>query len=182
VTAKHLTRTKAGKALFSLVALALLAVALQSLVFSDASFTAGSANPANVFTSGSLSHANDKAGTVIVDASNLRPGQSKEGTVTISGTGTLTGVCTLSKGAVVDSPATPGLSRTLRLLIQENGVATPLYDNTVALMPATLALGPIAPGQARTYTVRLTYRTQDANQALQSAGMVLPLRFTGVTQ
>ena len=56
MTAKHLTRTKAGKALLSLVVLALLAVALQSLVFSDASFTAGSANPANVFTAGSLSH------------------------------------------------------------------------------------------------------------------------------
>ena len=182
MTAKHLTKTKAGKALVSLVALALLAVALQSLVFSDASFTAGSANPANVFTAGSLSHTNDKAGTVIVDASNLRPGQSKEGTVTIAGTGTLTGVYTLSKGTVVDNPATPGLSRTLRLLIQENGVATPLYDNTVALMPATLTLGPIAPGQSRTYTVRLTYRTQDANPALQGATMTLPLQFTGVTQ
>jgi hypothetical protein len=87
----------------------------------------------------------------------------------------------LSKGAVVDNPATPGLSRTLRLLIQENRVATPFYDNTVALL-AMLTLEPIAPSQARTSAVRLTYRTQDANPPLQGAGKALPLRFTGVTK
>jgi len=182
VTAKHLTRTKAGKALLSLVVLALLAVALQSLVFSDASFTAGSANPANVFTAGSLSHTNSKAGMVIVDASNLRPGVSKEGTVTITGTGTLTGQYTLRKGAVVDNPVNPGLSKTLVLFIQQTGVATPLYNNRVDLMPATVDLGAIAPGASRTYLVRLTYPTAGANTALQGASMTLPLQFTGVTQ
>ncbi len=182
MTAKHLTRTKAGKALLSLVVLALLAVALQSLVFSDASFTAGSANPANVFTAGSLSHTNSKAGVVIVDAANLRPGMSQEGTVTIGGTGTLTGLYTLNKGAVVDNPASPGLSRTLVLLIQQTGVATPLYNNRVDLMPASLTLGTIAPGASRTYLVRLTYPTTAANPALQGASMTLPLQFAGVTQ
>jgi hypothetical protein len=182
VTARHPTQTKAGKALISLVALALLAVALQSLVFSDASFTAGSANPANVFTAGSLSHTNDKAGVVIVDASNLRPGTSKEGTVTILGTGTLPGLYSLNKGAVVDSPATPGLSGTLDLLIQESGAGTPLYNGRVSLLPASLTLGALAPGQSRTYTVRLTYPLARANAALQGATMVLPLQFAGVQQ
>lgn len=182
MTAKHLTRTKAGKALLSLVVLALLAVALQSLVFSGASFTAGSANPVNVFTAGSLSHTNSKAGLVIVDASNLRPGMSKEGTVTITGAGTLTGIYSLSKGVVVDNPAGPGLSKTLVLFIQQSGVPTPLYDNRVDLMPATLALGTIASGASRTYTVRLTYPTAAANPALQGASMTLPLQFAGVDQ
>jgi hypothetical protein len=182
VTAKHLTRTKAGKALLSLVVLALLAVALQSLAFSDASFTAGSANPANVFTAGSLSHTNSRAGQVIVDAADLRPGMSKQGTVTITGAGTLPGLYALNKGTVVDNPASPGLSRTLVLFIQETGVATPLYNNTVDLMPASLTLGTIAPGAARTYLVRLTYPTAGADPALQGASMTLPLQFTGVSQ
>jgi len=182
VTAQHLTRTKAGKALLSLVGLALLALALESLVYSDASFTAGSANPANTFTAGSLSHTNDKAGTVIVDASDLRPGMSKEGTVTITGTGTLTGAYALNRGAVVDDPATPALSSTLDLFIQESGSATPLYDGRVSAMPATLTLGPIAPGTARTYTVRLTYPLARADAALRGATMVLPLQFVGVSQ
>lgn len=180
MTAKHLMTTKAGKALLSLVVLALLAVALESLVYSDASFTAGSANPANVFTAGSLSHTNDKAGAVIVDASDLRPGMSKEGTVTITGTGTLTGVYSLNKGAVVDDPATPGLSTTLDLFIQEAGATTPLYDDRVSLLPATLALGPIAPGASRTYMIRLTFPLARADGALQGATMTLPLQFMGV--
>lgn len=182
MTAKHLTRTKAGKALLSLVVLALLAVALQSLAFSDASFTAGSVNPANVFAAGSLSHTNSKAGQVVVDATDLRPGVSMEGTVTITGGGTLTGFYTLSKGAVVDDPVDPGLSKTLVLFIQEAGAATPLYDDRVDLMPPTLALGTIAPGASRTYTVRLTYPAAAADPSLQGAAMTLPLQFTGVTQ
>jgi hypothetical protein len=181
VTAQHLTRTKAGKALLSLVVLALLAVALESLVFSDASYTAGSANPANVFTSGSLSHTNDREGTVIVDAADLRPGTSKQGTVTITGTGTLTGAYVLVKGAVVDSPATPALSATLDILIQEQGAAAPLYNGRVSLLPASLTLGSIAPGTTRTYTVRVTYPLDRANPALQGATMTLPLQFAGVT-
>ena len=44
MTAKHLTRTKAGKALLSLLVLAVLAVTLQTLVFSDAKFTTASSN------------------------------------------------------------------------------------------------------------------------------------------
>ncbi len=110
MTAKHLTRTKAGKAFLSLVVLALLAVALQSLVFSDASFTARSANPANVFTAGSLSHTNSMADQVVLDASYLRPGLSKTGSLTIAGGGTLTGAYTLSKASLVD---TSGISRSL---------------------------------------------------------------------
>jgi len=182
VTAKHTKQTKAGKALFSLVALALLAVALQSLVFSEASFTAGSANPANVFTSGSLSHTNSKAGVVIVDAADLRPGVGKEGTVTITGTGTLPGLYSLTRGAVIDTPVTPGLSGTLDLFIQESGAAAPLYNGRVSQLPVSLALGSLAPGQARTYTVRLTYPLARADAALQGATMVLPLQFSGVQQ
>lgn len=181
MSVKHLTGTKAGKAVLSLLVLALLAVALQSLAFSGAGFTAGSANPANVFTAGSLSHTNDKAGTVIVDAANLRPGTGKQGTVTITGTGTLTGDYVLVRGAVVDTPATPALSATLDLFIQEQGAPVPLYNGRVSLMPASITLGPIAPGTARTYTVRVTYPLARANAALQGATMTLPLRFVGVT-
>jgi hypothetical protein len=181
VTAKHLTRTKAGKALLSLAVLALLAAALDSLAFSDASFTAGSANPASVVTSGSLSHANDREGAVIVDAAGLRPGTSMEGTVTLTGTGTLTGSYTLEKGGVIDDPASPGLSGALELSISEQGAASPLYVGNISLMPESLALGAIAPGQSRTYTVRVTYVLGRADPALQGATMLLPLQVVGVT-
>jgi hypothetical protein len=181
VTARHLTRTKAGKALLSLVVLALLAVALQSLVFSDASFTAGSANPANVFTAGSLSHTNSKAGQIVLDASYLRPGLSKNGSLTITGSGTLTGVYALSKAGLVDTPASPGLSNTLTLLIQDvTSGTTTLYSGTAAAFTSR-PLGSIAPGVSRTYRFTLTYPAASANAALQGATMALRLQFAGVT-
>ena len=61
MTAKRLLREKAVKALLSLAGLALFGVALQSLVFSDASYTAGSGNRRQLRSlAGSLSHSNSK--------------------------------------------------------------------------------------------------------------------------
>ncbi len=65
MTAKHLTSTKAGKALLSLLVLAVLAVTLQTVVFSDARFTAASSSASNVWTTGTLSHANSMADGVV---------------------------------------------------------------------------------------------------------------------
>ena len=181
VTAKHLTTTKAGKALLSLVVLTLLAVALQSLGFSDASFTAGSANPANVFAAGTLSHTNSKAGQVVLDASYLRPGVSKNGSLAITGSGTLTGTYTLSKASLVDTPSASGLSNTLTLTVQDvTSGATTLYSGTVAGF-TSCALGSIAPGATRTYRFTVLYPAAGANAALEGATMALRLTFTGVT-
>jgi hypothetical protein len=181
MTAKHVTKTKAGKGLLSLLVLALLAFTLQSLVFSGASFTATSSNAASIFTSGSLSHTNSAADLVILDASYLRPGVSKEGTVTITGGGTLSGTYTLSKGAVVDSSAGGLLSQTLVLLVQEVGAPAPIYQGSISGWTTALALGVIAPGASRTYLVRLTYPAAAANSALDGTALSIPLTFTGVS-
>ena len=181
MTVKHLTGTKAGKALLSLLVLALLAVALQSLAFSSASYTAGSANPANVFIAGTLSHTNSRAGQIVLDASLLRPGQSKNGTLAITGTGSLAGNYTISKVSLTDTPASPALSAVLTLRIEDiTGAAATIYNGTPAAFTSR-SLGGIAPGVTRTYRFTLTYPTGGANPALQGAAMALRLRFTGVT-
>ena len=119
MTAKQLTRTKAGKALLSLLVLAVLAVTLQTLVFSDAKFTTASSNASNVWASGTLTHTNSMADQVVVNGANLRPGQTATGTVTITGGGDGSGAFTLAKANLVDTPASPGLSNTMQLLIQD---------------------------------------------------------------
>src|SRR5919109_1399428 len=58
----------------ALGALLTLLLAAGAVVGSGADFTASAANPANTFSSGTLSIANSKAGTAILSASNLRPG------------------------------------------------------------------------------------------------------------
>jgi spore coat-associated protein N len=181
VIAKHLMRTKAGKALLSLLVLAFLAVTLQSLVFSDASFTKTSGNPGNAFTAGTLAHANSKAGQVVLDATNIRPGQTKTGTLTITGGGDLTGTYTLTKVSLVDTPASPGLSNALTLQIQDvTSGSTSLY-NGVAASFTSASLGTIAPGVVRTFQFSLFFPTTPANSALQGDSMTLTLQFAGAS-
>lgn len=182
MTAKHLTRTKAGKALLSLLVLAILAVTLQSLVFSSSSFTAGSSNPANVFTAGTLTHSNPMDGQVVLDAAGLRPGgPAQSGTLTITGGGTLTGVYRISKASLTDAPADPALSAALALRIEDvTGAATTLYQGTPAAFGSVPA-GSIAPGEARTWRFTLWFPAANAPSSLQGATMWLRLQFTGVT-
>ena len=119
MSAPHGMETRTRKALVTLIVLALLAVVLQSIVFSGASFTASKTNTANAFIAGTFGHVNNKDGQLVIDAVRLRPGQSLTGTFTVTGTGDVAGAYTLSKGAVVDTPASPGLSTALTLLVED---------------------------------------------------------------
>ncbi len=183
MTAKHPTRTKASKALLSLLVLAMLAVTLQSLVFSDATFTSTSSNASNVFTAGTLTHVNSMADQVVVNASCLRPGSTRSGTLTITGGGDGPGAYTLTAASVTDTPASPGLSKTLILRVDDiTSGGTQLYRDTVANLTATApSLGTIAPGETRTYQLTLEYPST-ASSTLQGATMDLTLQFTGISQ
>lgn len=177
----RLTGTRTGKAVLTLVVLALLGVALQSLVFSGASFTAAASNASSTFTAGSLSHVNSMADQVTLDAAGLRPGTSSSGTLTITGGGDVAGVYSVSKASVGDTPASPGLSNSLTLTIEDvTGTATTLYSGTVAGFTSVDA-GTIATGQTRTYRFTLTYPLAAADPDLQGAAMELRIAFTGVS-
>jgi hypothetical protein len=178
---KHLTSTKAGKALLSLLVLAVLAVTLQTLVFSDAKFTTASSSASNVWASGTLTQTNSMADQVVVNGADLRPGQTATGTLTITGGGDGSGAYTLAKANLIDTPASPGLSNTMQLLIQDiTSGSTTIYTGTVAAFTSS-SLGTIAPGVAKTYRVTLTYPSS-ATANLQGAALSLTLQFTGVSQ
>ena len=174
--------TKAKKAFLTLVVLALLAIALQSLVFSGASFTSSSANAGNTFTAGTLSHTNSENGLVVLAATDLRPGQtSTTGSLTITGSGNLTGTYIMSKASVVDTPASPGLSNALNIIIEDTtGTPTTLYSGPISGF-TSVPLGTIAPLQQRSYRFSLNFPLANANSALQGASMTLTLQFTGIT-
>ena len=174
--------TKVKKAFLTLVVLALLAVVLQSLVFSGASFTSSSGNPGNTFTAGTFGHTNSKDGVLVIDAAGLWPGASKTGTLTITGTGDFSGAYTLTKAGVVDAPAAPGLSNALTLRIEDIIGAPQTLSNTTVAGFNTASLGTIASGASKEYRFTLTYPTAAADTALQGASMTLHLQFTGVAQ
>jgi hypothetical protein len=160
--------------------LAVLAFMLSALVFSDASFTARSANPADVFVAGDLSHVNDKSGQVMILASGLDPGGSRVGTMTLTGTGNVPGAFTLSASSLVNTPAASALSDALTLTVEDiTGTATTLYDGAVSDF-SDVDLGTIAPGAARSYRLTLEYPDGPIDAGLQGATMTLSLLITGV--
>ena len=69
-----------------LAALALLALALGSAMFSGASFSSKSANSASL-AAGSVQLSSSKPNQAIVAATGMKPGDSREGTITIGNEG-----------------------------------------------------------------------------------------------
>lgn len=138
-------------------ALAVLMMAAMMAVASGASFTSTSANVGNIVTAGTLSHTN--SANTILDVQKLMPGDSAEGTVTLTNTGDGDGVFSLQKANLVDSdPAVP-FSAKLDLLIEDvTDPANPIvrYTGKVGGM-GTRAMGTIAPTQSRTYKFTVTF-------------------------
>src|SRR5262245_8884778 len=130
----------------ALGALVTLLLAAGAVVGSGADFSASSANPANTFSSGTLSIGSSD--TAVLSASNLRPGDAPQvGTVDIENTGSLDGDFTLVRGAVTNSDGANPLAAMLNMTVVDCGTfagVTPpacgdgddvsLYTGTLAAM------------------------------------------------
>jgi hypothetical protein len=107
----------------TLATLATVLAAVGVTVASGADFTASSANPSNVFSTGTLSMNNSAANSALLTASNLRPGGAPAtGTVDIANTGSLSGAFTLTRGTPVDSDTTYQLSQKLNVTVTDCGL------------------------------------------------------------
>lgn len=168
---KALWRASPRKVLFALGA---LMVAAAIAVASGANFNSTSANPSNVFTAGTISHSNSKAGAAILTASNMVPGGTATGTVDIKNTGNVTGTFTLAHTVAVDTPSSPGLSKKLLLTISDLGeptcsvscpAAVQIYTGTMYAMPATIALGTYAPAATHRYQFTVSFPEGGLNGA-----------------
>jgi len=148
----------------ALSALVTLLLAAGAVVGSGADFTASSANPANTFSSGTLSMVNSKAGTAVLSASGMRPGDPAQvGTVDIENDGSLSGAFTLARGSVTNSDTTNPLAAKLNVQVIDcgtfSGVTPPTcldgddvtkYSGTLAAM-GTTALGTYTAGAKHRY-------------------------------
>jgi hypothetical protein len=169
------------RGLLSLVVLALLTLTIGSVGFSGASYTGPSANPNNVFTTGTLLHSNSQDGSIAIAASNMAPGDSSVGTMTVTGGGTVGGRYTLAASGLVDNPSSPRLSDTLRLTVEDRtGTLVTLYTGPMSGF-SSVSMGTIAVGATRTYRVTLTYPAGTNVAALQGASSSLDLGVTGVS-
>jgi spore coat-associated protein N len=106
----------------TLATLGTVLAAVGVTVASGADFTASSANPANTFSTGTLTMGNSADNQAIFTASNLRPGDNApDGIVDIANTGSLSGAFTLTRSQPNDSDAANPVSGKLNVILDDCG-------------------------------------------------------------
>jgi hypothetical protein len=121
----------------ALGALASALAAVGLVVGSGADFTSATANPANTFSSGTLTHTNSKNAAAVLTASAMKPGDTRTGSVTITNTGSLAGTFSLSKSNLTNPVLGSGgerLSDQMDLTIKDG--ATTVYAGKVGALGA----------------------------------------------
>ena len=158
----HASPQKMVGVLFALLLAAGMAVG------SGANFNATTANAGNTFSSGTLSHSNNKNGAILT-ASLMKPGDSQTGTVDIKNTGDIAGVFSLAKTVTAGDAA---FANQLDLKIEDLGdPAAPsapvtVYNNKLGTMPtqSNLTGSPWAAGATHQYKFTVTFpNTSGAN-------------------
>ena len=134
-----------------LAAAALVVVAVLALLQPGAAQKPDRARIEPTAAKGSLSLSNSRGGGAIFSASNMAPGDSTTGSVTIGNTGTVAGRLELDRSQLEDVAGLHGgvLSRRLDLTVAHSG--TTLYSGQLADMPR-LSAGTLGPGESRTYS------------------------------
>jgi spore coat-associated protein N len=137
-----------------LVPLGTLLVASALVAGSGATFTSTSANTTSAFTTGTLTQSNSKAGQAIFDLDNLKPGDTLNGTLTITNTGSLPAAFSLTE----TSSSNAFSADLLTLRITNTTTGTTVYDGTFGGLVdgAQNELGTYAAGDANTYQFTVT--------------------------
>jgi spore coat-associated protein N len=133
-----------------LLPLTTLAAAGALAIGSGANFTSTSNNPANAYATGTLTQSNSKDAKAIFDVGNLKPGDVVIGEVTITNTGSLPAVFSLTEVTPSNGFADPNL-----LTMEVTEGSTVIYSGTFGGL-GTKPLGTFAANQAKTYKFTTT--------------------------
>ena len=138
--------------------------------------------------SGSVSLVNSLDGGAILSVTDLAPGQSTSGEVTITNAGSLTGAVTLESDALAELPGLGGglLSERLELVVLEPGVGV-VYQGPYGGLDRR-SLGSIAAGQGRRYRFTATLpdggvppSPSEGDNAYQGARLTSAFRWTAAS-
>jgi hypothetical protein len=160
----------------ALAALALAGIATGSAGYSGAAMTARSSNPGASVGAGTVAVTKDRSGAV-VSASSMRPGDSRQGDVTVTNSGNLAATLSLRASGLADVPASPALSSVLDLKVQDvTAAASTVYDGKLASF-SSASLGAFAGGAARTYRFTISWPAGSRDPGLQGAQTSLTFRW-----
>jgi hypothetical protein len=157
-----------------LLAVLLLVLALAVGVSSSLGvFTSSSPNPGNVVTSGSMSQTNTADNAAIMGASGMVPGDSVEGTASVTNEGDARGEFTLTVDDIDDRPGPAGgkLSAALRLRVTDTGSGDTVYTGPLRGLDASL--GTWQPDEARSYRLVVTFPDGSGNDDYQGSAVTV---------
>ena len=148
--------SKSSKLLKALVPLTTLAAAGALAIGSGANFSSNSANAASIVASGTLTQSNSKADAAVFNVSNIKPGDVVNGSVTITNTGSLPSVYSVTEAG------SNGFADPTNLVMTVTQGGNTVYTGTFGAM-GTKALGTFAAGEARTYQFSVTLKSSATN-------------------
>jgi hypothetical protein len=155
-------------------ALALISLALGSALFSGASFTSKSSNTA-ALAAGSIQLSSSKPNQAIVAATGMRPGDSRQGSISIGNQGDVAGTVTL-RGIGLAGTA---LAAVIDLKIENTTEkATTIWSGKLGTF-SSLGLGSFAAGSTRSYRFTLSWPSAANEASLQGASTSLTFQWTG---
>ena len=175
-----------------LAALAALALVASLTAGSSAVFSTSSSLNAT-FSGGLLRLTSDRSGAAVLSGGAMRPGDTRQGVLTLTNTGTVTSVLTLgAAGAPSDVPASPSLSSTLRLTVESCSAATLACPGASTLFPVLpsapslrdftavtggIGLGPLGSAQQRFFRFTLTWPAASSDPNLQAASTAITIQW-----
>jgi hypothetical protein len=159
-----------------LAALALLALALGTAMFSGAKFTSRSANTASL-SAGSVQLSSSLPNQAIVAASGMKPGVSREGTIKIGNEGDVPGTVTLKATGLTGT----ALAAVIDLKIEDvTSGTTQKWSGKLGTF-ASLSLGSFATEAKRTYRFTLSWPAASDEASLQGLSTSLTFQWNGVS-
>lgn len=156
-------------------ALALVSLALGSAIFSGARFTSKSANSASLVAA-SIQLSSSAPNQAIVAATGMRPGDSREGTISIGNQGTAAGTVTLKATGLTGA----ALASVIDLKVDDmtGGGSTQKWSGKLGSF-SSVALGSLAAGTTRTYRIALSWPAAASDASLQGASTSLTFQWSG---
>lgn len=170
-TAKERLSWLAKNSRLLIISLGVILVAVLVATFSFSLFSSSSANPGNLATSGIMTQDNSKDGLAILTAEDLLPGESADGTVSITNVGDSDGDFTLTASNLVDDPADPAFSSVLTLVVTDG--SDEVYNGLLADL-SSVDLGTWAGDEQHDFTFTVTFDAAAGNE-FQDASTTLDL-------
>lgn len=156
-------------------ALALVSLALGSAIFSGASFTSKSANSASL-AAASIQLSSSAANQAIVAAAGMKPGDSRQGSITIGNKGTAAGALVLKSTGLTGT----ALAAAIDLKIEDvtGGASTQKWSGKLGTF-AGLDLGSFPAASSRDYRLTLSWPPASNEASLQGASTALTFQWSG---